>query len=433
MPIFSRRRLQAMLDDLRPLLLEKKKVNDLLSRLKNKKSEQVLGAEMELALLWGIKQVADIEIEPILPNSARKPEAYTEGLFDTPSYIEITTLSDGGLSGEKEMSRAAQTITTFSNSIKKSTGNFMYYTFQESSSWKEGSFTRQRCVTSDFELDDIQKAQLRAWILVCKSSDRLRLQNDKIDVTIEIKAHRQKEGFNFWCSLPPLAYDIEDNPLYKRLEDKERQLSGVHEKYYKVIFLADGGSSLLKNLTDKDHLQLYKSGQEIINKFMENTSIDLVFVFSPKRNNSSFHPALDNLNWQVSLFSKNDKEVSLEKLNKLLTLMPAPRFEGYQARSLQKQTAFYPLSRGWYLGKKITTGKILTMKISARALQEFLAGDITQDQFEDTTLGEKSHFKLWLMQGYTISDVKFESAGRDKDDDYIVFSFDKNPSASSFE
>lgn len=433
MPIFSRRRLQAMLNDMRPLLAAKKKEADLLGRLRDKRPEQVLAAEMELALLWGIKQVSDIEVEPSLPNSNRIPEGYSETLFGVPSYIEITALSDGYLSGEKDMQRAAQRITAFANTIKKGAGNFFYYSFQEVSGWKEGKFFRRRCISSDFELDDIMQAQLRAWIPKHKTSDRVRIQNDKIDVTIEVKPSKQKEGFNYWCTLPPLAYDIVDNPLYKRLKDKETQLSGVPDNSKKVIFLADAGSHLLRRLTQKDHLNLYKSGQEIISKFMEDSSVDLVFVFSPKRE-SSFHPALESLNWQVSFFSKNNDEVFLEKLNEILALIPAPRFEGYQARSIQKQGAFAPLARGWHLGTHITTGKELIMKISARALQQYLAGAITQEQFErQVSSGDKNLFQLWLMQGHTISDVGFEKAGVDEDDDLVVFHFRKDPAASPLE
>lgn len=51
MPIFTRRRLQAMLNDLAPCL-DEAKGKDLLRRLENKRVEQALPAEMELALLW---------------------------------------------------------------------------------------------------------------------------------------------------------------------------------------------------------------------------------------------------------------------------------------------------------------------------------------------------------------------------------------------
>lgn len=434
MPIFSRRRLQVMLNDLRPFLAAKKKEADLLGRLRDKRPEQVLAAEMELALLWGVKQVSDIEIEPSLPNSTRIPEAYSINFFGVPSYIEVTALSNGDLSGEKDMQRAAQRITAFVNTVKKGAGNFFYYSFQEVSGWKEGKYFRRRCISPEFELDDVMKDQLNTWVPTHKTSDRVRIQNDKIDVTIEAKPFKQKEGFNYWCSLPPLAYDIINNPLYTRLEEKEKQLSGVPSNSKKVIFLADAGSDLLRKLTQKDHLNLYKSGQEIINKFMEKSSVDLVFVFSPKRE-SAFHPTLERLSWQVSFFPKNNDKVCLGKLNELLALMPAPRFEGYQARSIQKQGAFAPLARGWYLGTEVTTGKDkLTMKISARALQEYLAGNISQEEFErQISSGDKNLFKLWLMQGHTISDAGFEKAGVDEDDDLIVFSFQKDSAASLLE
>lgn len=187
-------------------------------------------------------------------------------------------------------------------------------------------------------------------------------------------------------------------------------------------------------LTQRDPLNLYKSGQEIINKFMKDSSVDLVVIFSPKREHP-FHPTLDKLNWQVSFFSKGNREVYLKNLNKLLALMPAPRFEGYQARSIQKQGAFDPLAIGWHLGTEITIRKdILTMKISARALQEYLAGAIASDQFEKhISSGEKNIFQLWLMQGYTISDVEFKKMGTDEDDDLVVFSFQKDPAASPLE
>tara|TARA_B100001989_G_C24546183_1_gene470938 strand:+ start:1354 stop:2658 length:1305 start_codon:yes stop_codon:yes gene_type:complete len=432
MPIFSRRRLQAMLDDIRPLLAEKKKENDLLARLRNKKPEQVLGAEMELALLWAIKQVSDIEIEPSLPNSSRIPEAFSENLFDIPAYIEITTLSDGDLSGEKEMQRAAQKITSFSNSIKKGRGSFLYYRFQERSGWEEGKYFRQRCVTSDFELDDIIKEKLQAWIPTCRTSDYIRLHNNDIDVVLEVKLHKQKEGFNYWCSLPPLAYDLTDNPLYKRLLEKEKQLSGAPDNSYKVIFLTDGGSRLLRKLTETDPQNLYKSGQAIISNFMGNSKVDMVMVFSPKRE-SSYHTTLSSLNWQVSCFLKDNKNILLDKANEFLSLIPAPRFEGYQARSIQKQGAFAPLANGWYLGNHITSGRnVLTMKISARALQEYLAGTINQEQFErHISSGDKNLFQLWLLQGHTISDITFEKAGIDEDDDLVVFQFNKDPAATN--
>ena len=80
MPVFARRRLQAMLNELGPWLTIDKAA-DLLSRLEDRRTEQALAAEFELALLWAIGQVADLIIEPRLDAAA--PDAMTNSLFHT--------------------------------------------------------------------------------------------------------------------------------------------------------------------------------------------------------------------------------------------------------------------------------------------------------------------------------------------------------------
>jgi hypothetical protein len=429
MPIFSRRRLQNMIDDLRPLL-ETKKTNDILARLSAKKPEQGLAAEMELALLWGIQKITNIEIEPALPTSKR-PEALSVGLFDNPSYIEITTLSDGRLSGEESMQRATHKITDYTNTIRKGCGNYLVFTFNEISFWEDNIFKRERRITDDFELDQPLKDRISAWIKISPDSQTqpLLLQNNDIDVLIEYKTHRQKQGFNVFSSLPPLAYDIEDNPLYARLKEKTDQLSGVPDGALKVIFVADGGSKLLRQLHQKDPLNRYKSGADIIQRFIDKSSIDAVCVFSPLRQRS-LPLNSDRLYWRLSLFCPSARPLDGDKLKKLAEILPNPRLEGYQARSLYKQGMFNPTANGWYLSTEIRTGNPLIMKISARLLQEYLAGKVSKDEFERLVFGEKNPFGQWLQQGHTISNVKFENAGIDEDDDYVIFEFMPNPSAS---
>ena len=61
MPLFARRRIQAMLDELGPSM-ERGKARDIVARLSRKRQpEQVIAAEMELGLLWAVKQVAHLE------------------------------------------------------------------------------------------------------------------------------------------------------------------------------------------------------------------------------------------------------------------------------------------------------------------------------------------------------------------------------------
>src|SRR3954452_10736024 len=100
MPIFARRRLQSMLEDLGPLM-SSAKANDLLARLEHKDAKAALAAEVELGLLWSIGQVAHLRIEPVLEGSSSRPDAFSDNLFAQGSaVIEITAISDDTFSGQ---------------------------------------------------------------------------------------------------------------------------------------------------------------------------------------------------------------------------------------------------------------------------------------------------------------------------------------------
>lgn len=424
-----------MLDEVRPKL-DASKAKDIVQRLSSDKPEQAIACEMELALLWGMQQISDLIIEPEIPGSSRRPEAFSNEFFEKPAYIEVTALSDGGLSGQENMNRASQKIAQFANTVSKGFGNYLYFTFQEVSKWERGVFNRSRRITHDFELDDALKGQISIWVqnhLSGEAPVHLHLSNGTIGVVIERKQVRQKQGYNYFSSMPAVAYNLKNNPLYKALKAKETQLSGIANDSLKVVFVADGGSRLLRLLSEKDPQNLQKSGSEIIQYFLSTSSIDIICIFSPYRK-PSLYPHLSDLSWKVSPFFRNSEPASEKNLEKLTTILPKPKFEGYQARSLQEQGAFSSLENNWYLGYKITTSKdMVTMRVSARLLQEYLAGRLSKDEFERNAFSDKNLFNLWLQQGHTIKNVQFESIGLDEDDDYVVFEFSKDPAASLFD
>jgi hypothetical protein len=69
------------------------------------------------------------------------------------------------------------------------------------------------------------------------------------------------------------------------------------------------------------------------------------------------------------------------------------------------------------------------MKISARLLHEYLAGKISREKFERSAFGEDNYFRRWLERGYALRNARFESAGVDEDDDYVIFEFVPDPAA----
>jgi hypothetical protein len=211
-----------MLDELRPRL-SAKTVRNLLND--TKRPEQLLGAEMELGLLWGRAQTAQLEVEPEIPNSSRVPEAYSADFLGAPSYIEVTTISDGKLSGEADMQRAAQKMVEFANSVRRKSGKNLYFSFVERNYWEGSRYFREHHIASDFELTDAMKADMRAWLdAPDHAKTSLHLLAPSINVTVTSREHPQRMGFNYFSSLPSLAYDIENNRCTRSLRRRRSSL-----------------------------------------------------------------------------------------------------------------------------------------------------------------------------------------------------------------
>lgn len=436
MPILTRRRLQVMLDDVAKLSL--KKANDLLARLENKRVEQALPAEMELALLWALSKLGEIDIEPEWWADDHRPEAYTEALLDgQPTIIEITAPSDASIGGSEAMDYIAHVISEYANKIQRRLGTFLYFRFQAESGYENGSYFRRRLAPSDYNLSDNAATLIRNWITSgAFEHDRLRIVEPGLDVEIEKQQRKQIRFHNTWSSMPPETHSLEDNPLFISLKKKRKQVEAAPPGILRLIFLADVGSTLLNRLgtiAEIDPTRRRISGKQIISHFVSRhrDCVDAVVVFAPIRNLSLMQDL--RMSWMVTIFSRPGLELPSDSMNKLVAILPKPRFEGYQARSLHLQGAFAPTARAWYLGMHVEYRRNkMEVKVSARALLDLLAGRITAEQFRsriDQRKGEVNAFQRWLDQGYTLAGIGVESGGVDKDDDFLVLSFSDDPAA----
>lgn len=284
MPVFTRRRLQSMLNDL-GVYLESSKVQDLLFRLENKRPEQALPAEMEIGLLWGLAQLGEIEPGPEWFGTGRLPDAYSEWLFcGQPAIVEIAAMLDIGLSGENDMSRVSHRLCEAANRIKRKSGQHLFFYFGEENGYKQGKYFRRRKVEQDFTVTDELFNALAAWIRGPSHLDRerLHLNNGRTDVIVEWR-ERKPGRFNFFCPMPSEAHSIKENPLYSLLVEKSAQMKNPNYGGIRSLLLADAGSTLLRRLQHADAGNRTVSGQSIISNFLSSSKIDMVCVFSPHR------------------------------------------------------------------------------------------------------------------------------------------------------
>jgi len=423
-----------MLHELGPFLTQQK-ANDIWSRVEHKRTSSAAAAELELGLLWTIGQVAHLEVEPAFPPKQTQIDAISKDLFGTPAAIEITALSDDTFSGKSDMDRAASIIGQFSERVRGGANNRLYFEFTERSFYENGQFNRVRNVTPTFTLTSTIEDQLVAWLGKAgpPAPTSIRITNENIDVKVSWRqsVHRL---FRTHCSMPAVAYHVEDNPVYKALRKKERQLGAAPTTYKKCIFLADAGCSMLRWLKPLNTAGREIGGEQVIQHFLTDADVDLVCVFSASRSAREFLTGRSTLFWQVTIFPRPDRniDVSYDNVRKLAARLPQPNLEGYQARSRHLQGSFHPQARGDYLGTHMTSnGFSASVKLSARLVLEFLSGRISPDQFKQFAFrNDDNLLETFLSRGMTIKAVRIEGAGLDDDDDHFVFELDFDAAAS---
>lgn len=337
------------------------------------------------------------------------------------------------------MRAASSKIRDAANIIKKGIGETLHFSFNEERGYTNGGYFRRRKVSSEFTVNAEICEQLSRWLNGNQMyHNPLHLQNEHIDVIVKQPNNKPHKLFNFFSSMPPVAYSLSDNPLYEALSRKRKQLRGVTRNERRVLFLGDAGSTLLRDVGRPKFGFGHVSGDEIIRHFLtKNDVIDLICVFSPKAPQDILQRRMQGLSWKLTLFPKPEcaKSIDQEAFNQILNVLPKPRFEGYQARSLQLQKACQPQAMGWYHGISYSHGQFGgKMELSARALIDLLAGRISYETFCHFSglTEEKNVFRNLLNNGNTIQGISFESSGIDKDDDKIVFEFKKDPGASPF-
>ena len=77
----------------------------------------------------------------------------------------------------------------------------------------------------------------------------------------------------------------------------------------------------------------------------------------------------------------------------------------------------------------MSDSKSTSVRISARRLQELLAGRIQPQQFEQRS-GVMHVLDAALKRGLTIQDARVEKAGLDEDDDFLIFELKADAAAA---
>ncbi len=434
MPIFGRRQLQQMLDELGPWL-DPGKAKDLLNRLENVMPNQSLPAEYELSISWAVSRLATLEVDR--PAGSRTPDIYSPDLLTGgPVIADVAAVDDFTSSGSDTMRRACNIINAEADRLQDGSSSHLHFTFREKSGYERSQdgrsrFFRRRLVRRDFQLDTDLSHALRNWLANGRPSQPLSWNSPAISVVIEWREFVHPLS-NYFCTMPSLAYHVRDNPLYAALRLKTKQLRGAPGGVRRLVFLGDAGCGLLRDLGSSGRSPEAFSGGQIIHKFLQDyPEIDFVMVVSVKRERTALSLQATR-RWNSHIFSQTSgiADADVQRLNLLLGKMPTPNLSGYTAYSWHEQGMCEANALGKYVPTRLSIGRErMHLRISARAVQELIAGRLSPERFRNWTFGDDNPVRRELDEGRTISSVCFEPQGNEEDDDYLVFEFRDDPAA----
>lgn len=435
MAMFARRVLQTMLDHLAAHLpLE---AREKLARELNRQSGSALGFEWETALLFGFSHIGNIDYEA--PSSlGSRPDITFAERSETPVRFtaDIATVSDDGLEEENPAMRLSMALTLLRQKYKLPGST--HYTIK-------GEATGPHYRNRKMRLKLPRGAEIEEMLEKHVAPVFKRVRNEKlpaasiainepgVELTVRYDASQRYGGGSYPSYTA--AYSLTRNPVYTSLKAKARQLKKAEPAGAFGIFLSDGGSALLKN-TQKQVEAV--SVDQVVNEFFRQTSsVSFVVVLVvPPASSATFGSVVKELRIVARLYVNPrakmavDSNALLTLINRALAHVPAP--------SATPQDALYWIANAdAHEGRPIDTlihgGNMI--KVSARKIQEVLAGRMTPEQFfsdygrPDSPF--ENPFSTMLRQGLTIQSVNLTRMP-EADDDLLEFRFGPDAAVRQF-
>lgn len=432
MAIFSRRTLQRLINE-NSRILKREQSLKLIEAL-NRADDHSLGFEWEVVLLNVFSKFGKVEYEPNLGGTST-PDLKFDSPQGSLSFItDIATVSDRS---NKNQNPCDDFHDELMRLVKK------YGLRQDSFSIEIGrkneGYLRNRKIKLKLppkgKFDEFFNADFKAYLKETannpKSPNQFSIKTDSTEVIIMYNPAQQFASMNYAAYATP--YSLTRNPLHTALKNKTEQLKKSNYAGPKAIFICDGGCASLRN--DGYAGSSYSTNKIIHNFLRQHTSISFILLFTMQREQNV--RAMGRISGRIQLFKNESAKEKIDfelteiaqNLHKVFPLPIDDTINAIIQLDRTKKRKFCPFYGGVHMTEN-------TIKISARALLELLAGKIEQKKFfEDYRFFEyypgKNYFADKLKQGRLMSNIRLEKT--EEDDDWITIEFGKpDPAVTKF-
>ena len=233
------------------------------------------------------------------------------------------------------------------------------------------------------------------------------------------------------------ALSITNNPIYNQLKAKAKQLRGAPQEAVRLLIVCDGDCATMSRSAPLEGF----SARQIAERFLQSTSsVDLVLLASVEEQNIGSWWTRRAINSRYELVAAvaphrrarlTDALLSQsgQMLQSAIEQIPRPVMTPTNAARRNVETE---VGASMSMALKSTGNEV---RISARALQELLAGTKSYERFAEEhgwDTGQGNVFRGQLASGRLFATARIEP-GDNEDDDWIVFEFGvPDPSVSPF-
>lgn len=444
--VFSNRAIQRRLDCLEDVL-SPKQLDDLIARL-NRVNEQRLQAMWEVVFLAALSQNAPFQHETALANGSRPDFQFLLPCGGDVAHVvgDVTTVSDSGLDRINPVEWFHEQL--FRMAEKKGLNPNGINTHIAGGVTKKWPKQRVELRLSRGQpLQDILKTEVEPFLkAIAQSEDAPRSlihQSEVAHFSITYDSGQWASSGNH------ISYDVihslTENHIYRAIKEKADQLRGAPDDSLRLVVLCDNDCSAMRVSGAGSGFNAAQIAQEYLRR---SNSVDLVLLITVKPHDPygmKFRDVFLDLMlvtpprfaWSSRLTESRHQAV-FSYVKRLMEHLPQPVLDTRNA-CIRARSRQFDSCRGGYT----MTERKLTL--SARAVQELLAGCSTRDEFqglfgwhdgegvietEDGPTLEPNPFRKHLQAGRLLTSLRL-IAGGDSDDDFVEFTFGSQDAAAS--
>jgi hypothetical protein len=435
--VFSRRALQRCIFDLDGVL-DGVQLASLVDRL-NRPGDDRIPAMWELVFLRALSSIATLRHEVEL-HSGRRPDFefnLAQHGGGVPIVGDITSVSDAGLDAQNPVELLGDEVSRLAKKYKLNPNHFS----RDVKGGRVGDYSKSKMalhLPSRGELLALIKEKIEPFIRGLaesgQSNGQLIYAADGVDFTIGYD-QSQEGARGGWVSYD-VAVSLTNNPVYRALKAKVKQLKASPEDAVRLVILCDGDCAAMRSSVFSQNY----SAKQIAEEFLrQNSTVDLVLLASVESVSVNWRDSVLRMKYELVAAAPRFRSSRVnddllrrvtEVLNNAVRAVPIPQRELCNASRFCRERGYGIGMLGGWMGPK-------PLKISSRALHELLAGKMTLERFieahgwdEGGRSSLPNPFQRALSSGKMIASIEVENAG-DKDDDWLAFEFSQPDSAIS--